>query len=101
MAIPSAMQADVIDYDELLTGERRRAGISGFGPYPRNWRLPSGSERPSRSSGRRGYEPNTEQTEQVRFTLRILYALIPCICNILAFVIALAYPINRMRHKRF
>ncbi len=32
-------------------------------------------------------------------TLRILYALVPCLCNLLAFAVALAYPISRDKHR--
>ena len=46
-----------------------------------------------------GYTPNVEQSEQVRLTLRTLYALVPSVCNILAFGIALTYPISRRIHK--
>ena len=99
VAIPSAMQADVIDYDELLTGERREGRYIGIWSISKKMAAALGIGAALAILGASGYEPNAEQTEQVRFTLRILYALIPCICNILAFVIALAYPINRMRHK--
>ena len=35
----------------------------------------------------------------MQLTLRVLYALVPSLCNIAAFVIALAYPISRSVHK--
>jgi GPH family glycoside/pentoside/hexuronide:cation symporter len=50
--------------------------------------------------GLAGYTPNVAQTEQVQLTLRILYALVPSVCNILAFVIVLAYPISSQVHKQ-
>jgi len=46
-----------------------------------------------------GYTPNVEQSEQVRLTLRTLYALVPSICNMIAFFIALAYPISSRIHR--
>jgi GPH family glycoside/pentoside/hexuronide:cation symporter len=42
--------------------------------------------------------PNVEQSEEVLLTLRLLYALVPSVCNIVALIIALAYPISRKRH---
>jgi GPH family glycoside/pentoside/hexuronide:cation symporter len=44
LALPSAIQADVIDYDELKTGRRREGQYIGCGRSPKNWPLPSASE---------------------------------------------------------
>jgi len=35
----------------------------------------------------------------VVFTLRVLYALVPCLCNAAALVIATAYPISGDLHR--
>jgi GPH family glycoside/pentoside/hexuronide:cation symporter len=43
--------------------------------------------------------PNVDQPPQVILTLRILYALVPCICNAAAFIVLLAYPISRGIHE--
>jgi GPH family glycoside/pentoside/hexuronide:cation symporter len=45
-----------------------------------------------------GYAPNTPQNESVLLTLRILYALVPSICNLVAIAIALYYPISGEVH---
>ena len=34
------------------------------------------------------------------FSLRVLYALVPSVLNLLAIGVALAYPIDRARHQR-
>jgi Na+/melibiose symporter-like transporter len=49
--------------------------------------------------GAAGYTPNVEQTEQVKFVLRTLYALVPSACNLIAILFALTYPINSMIHQ--
>jgi GPH family glycoside/pentoside/hexuronide:cation symporter len=46
-----------------------------------------------------GYSPNVEQSEHVLFSLRLLYALVPSVCNLIGLFIALAYPINSTRHE--
>ena len=50
--------------------------------------------------GAAGYEPNLEQSGQVVLTLRIMYALISCLCNAADFIIALAYSIGAREHGR-
>ena len=38
--------------------------------------------------GLAGYVPNEEQSDQVVLALRGLYALVPCVCNMVAIAIA-------------
>lgn len=100
LAIPSAIQADVIDYDELLTGQRREGQYIGLWSISKKFAAAIGIGVGLAILGWVGYTPNVAQSEQVRFTLRTLYALVPSICNIIAFFIAIAYPINSRNHKR-
>jgi GPH family glycoside/pentoside/hexuronide:cation symporter len=99
LAIPSAIQADVIDYDELLTGERREGQYIGLWSIAKKLAAAVGVGAGLSVLGLVGYIPNVEQTAQVQFTLRTLYALVPCVCNTIAFFIALAYPISSSKHK--
>ena len=99
LAIPSAIQADVIDYDELLTGERREGQYIGLWSISKKLAAALGVGVGLAALGMAGYTPNVEQTEQVQFTLRALYALVPSICNIVAFLIAMAYPIDSQVHQ--
>lgn len=98
LAIPSAIQADVIDYDELLTGERREGQYIGLWSISKKLAAALGVGASLTILGMSGYTPNIEQSEQVRLVLRTLYALVPSICNMLAFVIVLAYPISSQIH---
>lgn len=99
IAIPSAMQADVIDYDELHTGERREGQYIGIWSISKKFAAAIGVGLSLLILGSKGYTPNVEQSEQVLHTLRILYAAVPSLCNMAAFIIALAYPISRTMHE--
>jgi len=99
LAIPSAIQADVIDYDELLTGERREGQYIGVWSISKKFAAAVGVGVGLSILGWVGYRPNTEQSEQVLLALRTLYALVPSLCNIIGFFIALAYPISGSIHK--
>jgi GPH family glycoside/pentoside/hexuronide:cation symporter len=99
LAIPSAIQADVIDYDELLTGERREGQYIGLWSVAKKLAAALGVGVGLAALGMAGYTPNVEQSQQVQFTLRLMYALVPSTCNILAFLIAMAYPIDSQVHK--
>ena len=99
LAIPSAIQADVIDYDELFTGRRREGQYIGFWSIAKKLAAAVGVGAGLSVLGMAGYQPNVEQTEQVKLALRTLYALVPSLCNMLGFFIALYYPISSSIHR--
>ncbi|MGD9084046.1 MAG: MFS transporter [Desulfobacterales bacterium] len=100
LALPSAIQADVIDYDELLSGQRREGQYIGLWSIAKKLAAAIGVGAGLSILGLAGYTPNVAQTAQVQLTLRTLYALVPSICNILAFIIVLAYPISSQAHAQ-
>ena len=100
LALPSAIQADVIDYDELLCGQRREGQYIGLWSIAKKFAAAVGVGAGLSILGLAGYTPNAAQSEQVQFTLRILYALVPSVCNILAIIIVMAYPISSRVHKQ-
>ena len=92
------MQADVIDYDELLSGERREGHYIGLWSIAKKLAAALGVGAALSILGASGYQPNIAQNESVLFTLRVLYSLAPSLCNLAAIAIALCYPIDRERH---
>ena len=100
LALPSAIQADVIDYDELLTGQRREGQYIGLWSIAKKFAAAIGVGAGLSILGLAGYTPNVAQTEQVQLTLRTMYALVPSVCNIIAFIVVLAYPISSRVHQR-
>jgi GPH family glycoside/pentoside/hexuronide:cation symporter len=99
LALPSSIQADVIDYDELLTGERREGRYLGFWSIAKKLAAAVGVGAGLAVLGMAGYEPNARQPESVLLALRVLYALVPSACNLTALLIALAYPISEPVHR--
>ena len=94
-----AMQADVIDYDELHTGRRREAQYSAFwGMLPKFVAIPSAAI-PIAILGSLGYVPNAEQPPQVVFAIRAIFALTPAFFSLLALFIAWRYPIDEAMHR--
>jgi GPH family glycoside/pentoside/hexuronide:cation symporter len=100
LALPSSIQADVIDYDELLTGERREGRYIGLWSIAKKLAAAAGVGAGLAILGLAGYVPNASQPESVRLALRVLYALVPSLCNLAALAIALAYPISETTHQR-
>ena len=99
LALPSAIQADVIDYDELLTGMRREGRYIGLWSIAKKMAAAAGVGIGLAVLGGVGYTPNVEQPEAVVMTLRVLYALVPCLCNIAAILIIWRFPLNARAHR--
>jgi len=99
LAIPSAIQADVIDYDEMITGERREGLYIGLWSIAKKLAAAFGVGVGLLLLGTSGYTPNMKQSDSVILTLRVLYALVPCVCNLVALLIALKYPIDKKYHQ--
>ncbi len=98
LALPSAIQADVIDYDELLSGRRREGLFIGVWSIAKKLTAALGVGLSLYLLGYVGYQPNIEQPPSVVLALRFLYALLPCVCNILGFLVILRYPISAPKH---
>ncbi len=94
-----SMQADVIDYDEFYTGKRREAQFGAFWSIlPKFVAIPSAAV-PIAVLASIGYVPNAEQTPEVVFAIRMIYALAPASTAIAAFFIARHYPITAEVHR--
>lgn len=100
LALPSSMQADVIDYHELLTGSRSEGCYVGLWSISKKLAAALGVGIGLFALGRAGYVPNQPQAEPVKMTLRTMYAFVPCICNLAGLLIALKYPVSLQIHKK-
>lgn len=100
IAIPSSMQADVIDYDEALSGRRREGRYVGLWSLSRKLAAAASVGVALWILGEVGYVPNVEQSPDVLLTLRVLYCLVPSLLAFAALVLVLGYPIDREAHAR-
>ena len=97
LALPSAMQADAIDYDEWICGARREGQLLGIWSVARKLAAAAGVGGALALLGQSGYQSGLAQSPEVVERLRWLYALAPCVCNALAFAVAAAYPLSQDR----
>ena len=70
-----AIQADVIDYDELLTGHRREAQYQSLWAIMTKFTMIPSAAVPLAVLAAMGYAPNIDQNETVIFTITALYGL--------------------------
>ena len=100
LALPSSIQADVIDYDELMTGQRREGRYIGLWSISKKLSAAFGIGLGLLLLGNAGYTPNIPQGQETADMLRVLYALVPCICNAVSILIIFFYPITEKYHTQ-
>jgi len=96
--MPWSMLGEVVDEDDLATGERREGIYNGFFTFLRKL---SGSLAVALAFallGALGLERGDVQNPTVRTAIRLLATLAPALCLAVAFWFARAYPLTRRRH---
>jgi GPH family glycoside/pentoside/hexuronide:cation symporter len=94
-----SLHADVVDYDELHTGKRREAQFSALLAIVPKFALIPGAAIPLAILGAAGYAPRAAaQPESVVPTLRVLFAVVPPLLNIVGLSIMWRYPLSEQKH---
>lgn len=100
--MPWAMLGDVIDEDELATGERREGVYVGFFTFLRKLGGATGVAAAGLTlelAGFVGGVPRDEQVASALTAIRVLAAVVPAVLLVLAIWSALGYPLSRAAHR--
>ena len=96
--MPWSMLGDVIDEDELVTGERREGVYAGLFTFLRKLGGATGVAVAGIVLDLAGFVRGQEQSATAQLAIRGLTALVPALFLLLAAVIAWSYPLSRRRH---
>ncbi|WP_420428276.1 MFS transporter [Algiphilus sp.] len=97
--VGGAMHADVVDYDELLTGKRREAQFAALWSIIPKFALIPGAALPLAVLGSVGYVPDAAtQSPEVVFAIKTLHALVPAVLNAIGLGLMWWYPLSEARH---
>ena len=99
LLLAPSMQADVIDYDEFLTGKRREAQYGALWAIMTKFTVIPSASVPLAILATLGFQPNVEQSETVRQAISAIFGLLPAATSLIAFSIALFFPIDEARHR--
>ena len=98
--VAPSVQADIIDYDEYTTGQRKEGAY--FAAW--NFVFKSATGLTLMLTGLilqgAGFVPNVEQTAEAKTALRALYALFPMACYLIGALIFSRFRLNEAEHKR-
>jgi GPH family glycoside/pentoside/hexuronide:cation symporter len=96
--VAPSIKADIIDYDEYLTGERKE------GTYLAVWNLirKGAASITALITGftlqLSGFEPNVAQSEETQFAMRALFSLLPASCYIIGAILFIRFSLNEKEH---
>lgn len=96
--IPWSMLGEVVDEDELRTGQRREGLYFGLFTFLRKLGGASAVALGLFVLDLSGYVPNQAQSETTLVTIRALTAAAPAVFVVLGALVALGYPLTRARH---
>ncbi len=98
--LPPAMQADVIDYDELYTGKRREAQYGALWGIATKFAVIPGASIPLAVLASMGFQPNVQQSEAVTQTIRVIYGVLPAVIAFAAMYVSARFPITEEIHRK-
>jgi GPH family glycoside/pentoside/hexuronide:cation symporter len=97
--VPWSMLPDVIELDELQTGQRREGIFYGFFVFLQKLGISLGIALSNLALGQAGFNADlAQQPEAVVQTLRVFVSLVPAVILLLSFIPVRLYPITRARH---
>jgi len=97
---PWSMLPDVIETDQVMTGERREGVYYGVWAFLGKLTNALGIAVSGWALKLFGYVPNAVQTEQARLGIRLFFGVVPSVVLILSLPLLFWYPITKASHAR-
>jgi len=96
--VSPSVQADVIDYDEYRTGERKEGAYLAVFNLVRKCAaaLPAGLT--GLALALTGFQPNVEQTESTKLAMRAITGMAPALCYLIGTLLFLRFAFNEAEH---
>ena len=101
LVMPSSIQADIIDYEEHISGERKEGQFIGLWSLAKKTIAAFSAGLALWILGYSGFNANLAvQSSSSMLTMKVLYCLVPCACNVLAILNMLNFSLNQKEHNR-
>lgn len=93
-----SMQADVIDWDEVQTGERKEGAYLATWSFGEKCAAALAAALTGAALEWVGYTPNVEQNESVRLMILALMSFAPAACHVLSAVLLMGFGLGEAQH---
>lgn len=97
---PWSMIPDVVEYDQVMTGERREGIYYGVWAFLTKFTGALGIAVSGWALKLFGYVPNVVQTDFARLGIRLFFGIVPCVVLIISLPLLFKYPITRASHAK-
>jgi GPH family glycoside/pentoside/hexuronide:cation symporter len=97
---PWSMVPDVIEYDELMTGERREGTYFGIWALLQKFTNALGVATVGWSLAWFGYVANAAQSDFTLLGIRLFFCIIPSVALLISLPLLVKYPITRQSHAK-
>jgi GPH family glycoside/pentoside/hexuronide:cation symporter len=94
------VQADVIDYDELRTGQRKEGAYFAAWSFTFKAAGGLGVMLAGLMLELSGFEPNVVQNETTKLALRTMFGLFPCTCYLIGALAFWRFRLTESEHSR-
>jgi glycoside/pentoside/hexuronide:cation symporter, GPH family len=96
--LPVAITADIVDHDELETGQRREGAFFGFWTLAMKLSAALANGVVGVALELFGYVPNVAQAPHTILGIKLLYGPVPAVLMLAALIVFLRFPLTRERH---
>jgi GPH family glycoside/pentoside/hexuronide:cation symporter len=93
-----SIQADVIDYDERMTGERKEGIYFAAWAFVRKSAFGVATMLVGLLLAAIGFEPNSEQSDSTKLGLRALFGIVPGVCYLVGTLCFLRFRLDEAAH---
>lgn len=93
-----SIQADVIDYDELRTGQRKEGAYFAVWNFMRKSAYGVAAMLVGTLLSAVGFEPNAAQSEETRLGMRVLFSFVPAACFLAATLAFTRFRLGEAEH---
>ena len=93
-----ALKADIIDYDELTTGERKEGAYFAAWNFVHKLAIGMMVGLAGVSLDWAGFVPNAEQSETTKTVMLVLIGAVPCVCYAIGLAVFARFDLTRADH---
>jgi GPH family glycoside/pentoside/hexuronide:cation symporter len=98
--VAPALQADIVDYDEFQTGERKEGVYFASWNFIRKCAIGIAIFLTQLVLDGLGYQPGVEQPESTRLAIRVMFSLVPAAMYALGLLLFLRFGFSDAEHRR-
>ncbi len=96
--VAPSINADIVDWDEMQTGERKEGAYLALWNFVRKAAGGLTAVLAGFALSLANFEPNVEQTDEVKLVIRVLFSIVPATCYLIGAILFARFTFNEKEH---